>query len=151
MNVLTAIRVLAEETLTATVNETATAAAAGDLGGFMSPERLELAGQVVLIGMCMVFAVLALLWGVLALFGKVMSSGKAKKEETSEPAAESAVTPAPAEVSEEVSAAKPEEENDEELVAALTAAVAAAIASDEKLSSRFASGFRVVSFKKTGR
>ena len=151
MNVLTAIRVLAEETLAATVNETATAAAAEDLGGFMSPERLELAGQVVLIGMCMVFAVLALLWGILALFGRVMSSGKAKKEETSEPAAESAVTPAPAEVSEEVSATKPEGENDEELVAALTAAVAAAIASDEKLSSHFASGFRVVSFKKTGR
>ena len=36
-----------------------------------------------------------------------------------------------------------------ELVAALTAAVAAAIASDEELSSRFASGFRVVSFKKS--
>ena len=32
-----------------------------DLGGFMSPERLEIAGQVVLIGMGMVFAVLALL------------------------------------------------------------------------------------------
>ena len=29
-----------------------------DLGGFMSPERLEIAGQVVLIGMGMVFAVL---------------------------------------------------------------------------------------------
>ena len=42
-----------------------------DLGGFMSPERLEIAGQVVLIGMGMVFAVLALLWGVLAIFGKV--------------------------------------------------------------------------------
>ena len=73
-----------------------------DLGGFMSPERLEIAGQVVLIGMGMVFA------GAAA-------------------------------------------EDDEELVAALTAAVAAAIASDEELSSRFASGFRVVSFKKAGR
>ena len=50
-----------------------------DLGGFMSPERLEIAGQVVLIGMGMVFAVLALLWGVLAIFGKVMTSGNKKK------------------------------------------------------------------------
>ncbi len=123
-----------------------------DLGGFMSSERLELAGQVVLIGMGMVFAVLALLWGVLALFGKLMTSGKAGKAKDGEPAsateevpaAESAVQP------DEAPAAETAEADDEELVAILTAAVAAAIASDEELSSRFASGFRVVSFRKAG-
>ena len=118
-----------------------------DLGGFMSPERLEIAGQVVLIGMGMVFAVLALLWGVLAIFGKVITSGNKKKTANEQPAA------APAELPEEMPAGETgtAAEDDEELVAALTAAVAAAIASDEELSSRFASEFRVVSFKKAGR
>ena len=116
-----------------------------DLGGFMSPERLEIAGQVVLIGMGMVFAVLALLWGVLAIFGKVMTSGNKKKTANEQPAEAPAPVAAPA--GETGTAA----EDDEELVAALTAAVAAAIASDEELSSRFASGFRVFYFKKAGR
>lgn len=124
-----------------------------DLGGFMSPERLETAGQVVLIGMGMVFAVLALLWGVLAIFGKVMTSGNKKKTADEQPAEAPAPVAAPAELPEEMPAGETgtAAEDDEELVAALTAAVAAAIASDEELSSRFASGFRVVSFKKAGR
>ena len=124
-----------------------------DLGGFMSPERLEIAGQVVLIGMGMVFAVLALLWGVLAIFGKVMTSGNKKKTANEQPAEAPAPVAAPAELPEEMPAGETgtAAEDDEELVAALTAAVAAAIASDEELSSRVASGFRVVSFKKAGR
>ena len=119
----------------------------------MSPERLEIAGQVVLIGMGMVFAVLALLWGVLAIFGKVMTSGNKKKTADEQPAEAPAPVAAPAELPEEMPAGETgtAAEDDEELVAALTAAVAAAIASDEELSSRFASGFRVVSFKKAGR
>lgn len=125
------------------------AASDADLGGFMSPERLELAGQVVLIGLGMVFAVLALLWGILAIFGKVMTR---QKKQVSEPAS---APEAPAEQT--VSAVSEPEtavasvEDDGELVAVITAAVAAAIESDEVLSSRFVSGFRVVSFKKSAR
>ena len=39
--------------------------------------------------------------------------------------------------------------SDDQLIAVITAAVAATIESDPALSSQFASGFRVVSFKKT--
>lgn len=132
-----------------TVTEAVTEAATEDLGGFMSPERLELAGQVFLIGMGMVFAVLALLWGILALFGKVMTRTK-KQTAPAEPVAP--VEPA-APVAEEpvADAATVAEADDGELIAVITAAVAAAIESDEELSSRFASGFRVVSFKKSAR
>lgn len=128
---------------------TAAEAATEDLGGFMSPERLELAGQVFLIGMAMVFAVLALLWGILALFGKVMTRTK-KQSAPAEPVApvESAAPVAEEPVADVATVA---ETDDGELIAVITAAVAAAIESDEELSSRFASGFRVVSFKKSAR
>lgn len=124
------------------------AASDADLGGFMSPERLELAGQVVLIGMGMVFAVLALLWGILAIFGKVMSrQGKQTGEPAPTPEAlDAQIVPAVSEPEPAVA-----ETDDGELIAVITAAVAAAIESDEVLSSRFASGFRVVSFKKSAR
>lgn len=125
------------------------AASEPDIGGFMSPERLELAGQVFLIGMFMVFAVLALLWGILTIFGKVMTR---QKKQANEPA------PAPEAPAEEIASAVSEPgstvapvEDDGELIAVITAAVAAAIESDEVLSSRFESGFRVVSFKKSTR
>lgn len=125
------------------------AASEPDIGGFMSPERLELAGQVLLIGLGMVFAVLALLWGILTIFGKVMTR---QKKQANEPA------PAPEAPAEEIAPALSEPEpaaasaeDDGELIAVITAAVAAAIESDEVLSSRFESGFRVVSFKKSTR
>ena len=41
---------------------------AADLGGAFSPERLSYAGQMTLLGMLMVFLVLAILWGILTLF-----------------------------------------------------------------------------------
>ncbi len=123
------------------------AASEPDIGGFMSPERLELAGQVFLIGMFMVFAVLALLWGILAIFGKVMTRQKKQADEPAPEAPAEEIAPA---VSEPESAAA-SVEDDGELIAVITAAVAAAIESDEVLSSRFESGFRVVSFKKSTR
>lgn len=125
------------------------AAADADLGGFMSPERLELAGQVVLIGLGMVFAVLALLWGILVIFGKVMTRQKKQADEPT-PAPEAPAEQTVSAVSESEPAV-PSAEDDGELIAVITAAVAAAIESDEVLSSRFASGFRVVSFKKSAR
>lgn len=118
-----------------------------DIGGFMSPERLELACQVFLIGMFMVFAVLALLWGILAIFGKVMTRQKKQADEPAPEAPAEEIAPA---VSEPEPAAA-SVEDDGELIAVITAAVAAAIESDEVLSSRFESGFRVVSFKKSTR
>lgn len=123
------------------------AASEPDIGGFMSPERLELAGQVFLIGMFMVFAVLALLWGILAIFGKVMTRQKKQADEPAPEAPAEEIAPA---VSEPEPAAA-SVEDDGELIAVITAAVAAAIESDEALSSRFESGFRVVSFKKSTR
>lgn len=123
-------------------------AATEELGGFMSSARLELAGQVVLIGMGMVFAVLALLWGILAIFGKVMTRKKQPAPVEPVAPAETAAPVAEEPVADATAASAPD---DGELIAVITAAVAAAIQSDEALSSRFASGFRVVSFKKSAR
>ena len=86
-------------------------------------------------GMGMVFLVLAILWMVLLIFKKVFYKDPNKQEKKEE-----APTEAPAPV------AAPAD--DGALVAAITAAVAAYIDSDPALSSQFAGGFRVVSFKK---
>lgn len=116
----------------------------GDMGGAFSPARLALAGQMVLVGMGLIFLALAVLWGVLVIFRKVMYDApmkKAAKENAKkaadkpEPAVNPAPVPAPA-------------ADDGAVVAAITAAIAAAIASDEALSAEFKGGFRVVSFKK---
>ena len=106
-----------------------------DLGGAFSPERLSMAGLMIIQGMGMVFLVLAILWMVLLIFKKVFYKDPAKQEEKEEaPAQAPAPVAAPA--------------DDGALVAAITAAVAAYIDSDPALSSQFAGGFRVVSFKK---
>ena len=106
-----------------------------DLGGAFSPERLSMAGLMIVQGVGMVFLVLAILWMVLLIFKKVFYKDPAKQEKKEEATAEA---PAPV--------AAPAD--DGALVAAITAAVAAYIDSDPALSSQFAGGFRVVSFKK---
>ena len=106
-----------------------------DLGGAFSPARLSMAGLMIIQGVGMVFLVLAILWLVLLIFKKVFYKDPAKQEKK-----EDAPVEAPAPV------AAPAD--DGALVAAITAAVAAYIDSDPALSSRFAGGFRVVSFKK---
>ncbi len=106
-----------------------------DLGGAFSPERLSMAGLMIIQGVGMVFLVLAILWMVLLIFKKVFYKDPAKQEKKEE-----AIAEAPAPV------AAPAD--DGALVAAITAAVAAYIDSDPALSSQFAGGFRVVSFKK---
>ena len=106
-----------------------------DLGGAFSPERLSMAGLMIIQGMGMVFLVLAILWIVLMIFKKVFyKEPKTTTKKVEEPAPAAPVAAAPA--------------NDDALVAAITAAVAAYIDSDPALSSQFAGGFRVVSFKK---
>jgi sodium pump decarboxylase gamma subunit len=106
-----------------------------DLGGAFSPARLSQAGLMIIQGMGMVFLVLAILWMVLLIFKKVFYKDPNKQDKKEE-----APTEAPAPV------AAPAD--DGALVAAITAAVAAYIDSDPALSSQFAGGFRVVSFKK---
>jgi sodium pump decarboxylase gamma subunit len=113
-----------------------------DLGGAFSPARLRLAGQMIVVGVGMVFLVLAVLWIVLLIFKKVFYKDPAKADP--KPAA-----PAPAPTAPAVQAA-PAADNGA-LIAAITAAVAAYIESDPALSSQFAGGFRVVSFKPTSK
>ena len=50
-----------------------------DLGGAFSPERLKYALEMTVLGLCAVFAVLALLWGVLILFKLFMYDAPKKK------------------------------------------------------------------------
>lgn len=86
-------------------------------------------GQMVLIGMLTIFAVLCLLWLCLAIFGKVFNKTAAPKEAKLEAA------PAPVEV--EVYTA-----DDEEIVAVIAAAIAMAESECENKK------FRVVSFRR---
>lgn len=151
---LTVLTVCAEEAPAAdeaaieAVTEALTEAVTGqDMGGIFSPARLLMAGQMMLLGVGMVFLVLAVLWGVLVIFKKVMYDAPQKKAAKAEAAAKAAAEadPAPAPA---VEPAPASEEEDGAAVAAITAAIAAMIASDEQLSSQFVDGFRVVSFKK---
>ncbi len=103
-------------------------------------ETIELMWQTPLLGMGMVFAVLAILWGVLAIF-KLVFAGKTPKEPKPvkvKPVEQTSVqTVAPAPVA---------QSNDAELVAIITAAVAAYMA--EEGTDAYSGGFRVVSFKR---
>lgn len=119
-----------------------------DLGGAFSPARLSKAGLMILQGMGMVFLVLAILWLVLLIFKKVFYKDPAKEEKKSKPAKTEAPAPASAPVVEAPVAVAPVVD-DGALIAAITAAVSAYIESDPALTSQFAGGFRVVSFKPT--
>ena len=105
-----------------------------DLGGAFSPVRLKKAGLMIIQGLGMVFLVLAVLWLVLLIFKKVFYKDPAATAKKAEQPAPAAPAHAPA--------------SNDALVAAITAAVAAYIESDPALSSQFAGGFRVVSFKR---
>lgn len=106
--------------------------------GAFSPERWALTGQMILIGMGMVFAVLAILWVVLALFKLVFAKPEAKavEKKTVEPILEQAKPNVPV-------APKSDEA---ELIAIITTAIAAYRASEEPELEP--NGFRVVSFRK---
>ncbi len=125
----------------------------------LTAETVSMLWQVPVLGMLMVFAVLALLWGVLAIF-KLVFVGKSPKEQKSPkapkapkektPAAkaqsEKKTAPAPDELMAVLSAAVAAEQNDAQLVAVLTAAVAAHRAAEGD-----GGAFRVVSFKRQGK
>lgn len=120
-----------------------------DLGGAFSPARLKMAGLIILMGEGMVFLVLAILWIVLLIFKSVFYKDPAKAAKKDEPKPEKAAkdnskaTPAP------IPTVTAPAADDGQLIAVITAAVASTIESDPALTSQFASGFRVVSFKKT--
>lgn len=119
-----------------------------DLGGFFSAKRIKYAASVTVQGMLMIFSVLALLWGVVAIFKVVLhdipEKRAAKKQALAAAVAEAVV---PTEQPEQI--APVPEEDDGEIVAAITAAIAATLASEE-YKDQFASGFRVVSFQRKG-
>ncbi len=115
--------------------------AQGELGGAFSPERISYSLEMTALGLLAVFAVLAILWGVLALFKVIMydmPQKKAKAEPKEEPAvAFEPVAPVPVIA-----------QNDDETVAVIMAAISAYIAADPALAEEYAGGFRVVSFKR---
>ncbi len=121
---------------------TALAAAATDM---TFGERAAYSGRMLLIGMLMVFSVLALLWGVLAiskvLFYDIPARRVKNKNDAVKKPQETVASPAAASSTRAISAAAPA--NDGAIVAAITAAIAAARA-DEGCTT----GFHVVSFRR---
>ena len=99
-------------------------------------EKLSLGGQVALLGMGTVFAVLAILWGLVELMHLLLTGFTGGKKKKATPAKAEAPVPAPA-----PAPAAPAAADDLEIVAVITAAVAAASGSSP-------SSFRVVSFKR---
>ncbi len=127
-----------------------------DYGRAFSPERLKLAGTMLLVGMGMVFLALAIMWGVLVIFKKVMYDSANKKKDKAKPeggkmpavpAVPVTDTPDDAMIA-AVAGVMAYQEDDGAIAAAITAAIAETIASDPELSREFADGFRVVSFKR---
>ena len=115
-----------------------------------SPEAWAKALEVTILGMAMIFAVLSILWGVLALFKVIFANDNGVKTE------KKATKPVPVKKAEEpvVETPAPEAvavENDggDELIAVITAAIAAYRAAEGE-SPATAGGFRVVSFKRAG-
>lgn len=106
-------------------------------------DRLNYMWIGVLVGMIVVFSVLALLWLILEAFGAFARKGKKADKSVPAPVAATPI-PAPAPACETASA-----ENDEEIVAAITAALAVYM-EEAKASNPSINGFRVVSFKKVG-
>ena len=120
---------------------------AKDYGGAFSGARWAEAGIMMLFGMIMIFAVLSVLWGILALMKFIMvgKTPKPKKIENKSSVEEV--------IAESASAAKEEpepvvaENDDGELVAVIAAAIAA-YRESEGLGEEYTGGFRVVSFRR---
>ena len=109
-------------------------------------ERLAYSLRMLVVGMLMVFAVLTLLWGVLAIsryfFYEIPKRRKESKTEVAENKLEhiAPATPEPAPVA---AAPAAPAADDAALVAAITAAIAATLAEEG-----YTGGFRVVSFRR---
>lgn len=103
-------------------------------------DRLSYMGVGALVGMLVVFAVLALLWLILELFGFIARRGKKTTEKA---------VPAPQTITPVAEPAPATAMNDDEIVAAITAALAIYM-EEAKAANPSINGFRVVSFKKVG-
>ena len=122
-------------------------ALSAELGGAFSVARWAYAGKMTLIGMLMIFSVLASLWGVLAIFklvfaGKTPKEAKPKKEQKEAPTQKGSSD----DILQAVIAAGLEayrEDNEKELAAVLTAAVSAYREAEGE-----SGDFRVVSFRR---
>lgn len=107
-------------------------------------ERTAYAGRMLLIGMGTIFLSLAILWGVMEIFRRLVVGGSQTEEK--KPAAPA---PAPVARTESVAVTSPAPvaapASNDALIAAITAAVAATLAEE---NGGVVPGFRVVSFKK---
>ena len=103
----------------------------------MSTETLNMIWQTPLLGIGMVFSVLAILWGILCIFKLVFDKPAPKSTPAPTPKAEPVVIPEPVVT---------EQTDDTELIAILTAAIAAYEASCGNEVAP--GGFRVVSFRR---
>ena len=108
------------------------------LGSAFSAERWAYAGKMTLLGMVTVFAVLALLWLVIALFAKVMAKPSKEKQAPKAEAKTPAAAPAPAAASAVT--------QDAALIAVITAAIEAYRSENEP--NAVPGGFRVVAFRR---
>ena len=107
-----------------------------------SGDAIKYALEMTLLGMGMIFSVLAILWGVLAIFKLVFARPKKEKKNSEAPKSEPAVN-----VTAEPVAAPVAATDDSELVAILTAAIAAYEA--EQNPDATPASFRVVSYRRT--
>ena len=110
-------------------------------------DRLAYALRMLIVGLGMVFVVLAILWGVLALsrvFFYDMPRRRREEEIAEHKAEVKAAAPAPAPVPAPVPAVAPAQADDA-LIAVITAAISATMAEE---GSTPVGGFRVVSFRR---
>lgn len=109
----------------------------GQEGGYNIGDVFKKGGTYAIVGYLTVFAVLAIIWGILELFHRISHGGKKKAETNQEPLTS---LPQPVPVVEAPSTSTVA--NDDEIVAVIAAAIAAA-QSENPIGS-----FRVVSFKR---
>lgn len=118
--------------------------------GMSISEKLTFSGQMILMGMGTVFAVLLIIWGVLSLFRVFMYDIPNKRKAAKE--AQTAVVETPAAPADAVSEVEPEPEaspvdDDMAIIAVITAAISA-YRSAESGGAAYALPFRVVSYKR---
>lgn len=109
-------------------------------------DQLNYMGTGVLMGVVVVFSVLALLWLILEAFGAVARRGQSVP---AAPVPTTVAKAAPAAPITQTVTAAPATTSDDEIVAAITAALAVYL-EEAKATSPTINGFRVVSFKKVG-
>lgn len=114
--------------------------------GMPMSERLAYALRMLVVGLGMVFVVLAILWGVLALSRIVFYDMPRRRREQEIAEHKAEVKPVPAPTPVVVPAPAAPAQNNDVLIAVITAAISAAMAEEGTAP---AGGFRVVSFRRS--